>query len=54
MIIRVIFGTLTGLTLGTSLGLFIAAGMDLDGIKFEITTILIAIAVEIFFIFMYI
>lgn len=54
MIICIIFGALTGLILGTSLGLFIAASMDLEGIKFEITTILIAIAVEIFFIFMYI
>lgn len=52
MMICIIFGALTGLILGTSLGLFIAANLDLEGIKFGITTALIAITVGIFFAFM--
>lgn len=53
MIRCIIFGVLTGLILGTSLGLFITAYMDLEGTKRRITTILIAIAVGIFLAFMY-
>ena len=53
MIRCIIFGVLTGLILGTSLGLFIAVHIGFEGIKFGITTVLIAIAVGTFFAFMY-